>query len=277
MSFHLRPVETTHSTPSPTASTASPRDELRAPHMKQPLPSPPSSSGGLSQRPFSPRTLRGAYAPHRSLSPALIPTPDVDLSYSPASAEPSRRHYPPPPTGHDLMAMFPAQQPECKPPHASSDIFARQERAFFAQAGREIRRVRVEVDAPDAAAPRGWPGHGQPLQPAPHPMTPVQNPAAYPYPPPGSRPVMPPPPGPPMHGQPYPPPPMPQEHAPHPHPSHHRQPSGGLRTPPREPAAPPGQPHADIVLEEDESWRRPIPCSERRRAGKHTKRVVVKH
>ncbi|KAL1741377.1 hypothetical protein HDZ31DRAFT_84860 [Schizophyllum fasciatum] len=261
MSFHLRPVDTTHSTPSPTASTASPRDDLRAPHMKHSLPSPPPSSGGISQRPFSPGALRGAY--------------------SAASAESSRRHYPPPPTGHQLMAMFPAKRPECKPPGASSDIFARQERAFFAQAGGEIRRVRVEADAPDAAAPRGWPGHGQPLQPAPHPMTPAQNPAVYPYHPAhGARPAvhMPPPPGPPMHGHPYPPPPMPQEPVPHPRPAHHRQPSGGMRTPPREPAAPPSQPHADIVLEDsDESWRRPIPCSERRRAGKHTKRVVVKH
>ncbi|TRM63133.1 hypothetical protein BD626DRAFT_495603 [Schizophyllum amplum] len=264
MSFHLRPVDTTHSTPSPTASTASPRDDLRAPHMKPPsLPSPPSSSSGPQPRPFSPGALR-----------------DVDLGYDGASAESSRRHYPPPPTGHDLMAMFPAKRPECKPPAASSDIFARQERAFFAQAGREIRRL----DAPEAAAPRGWPGHNQPLQPAPHPMTPVQNGGgSYPYPPPGARPVpMPPPPGPPMHTQPY-PPPMPQEPVPHPHahPSHHRHPSSGpmpMRSPPREPPAPAPVQHADIVLEDpDESWRRPVPCSERRRAGKHTKRVVVKH
>ena len=47
------------------------------------------------------------------------------------------------------MAMFPAAPPAGFPemrPGPTSGFFVRQERAFFAQAGREIVRVRVEVD-----------------------------------------------------------------------------------------------------------------------------------
>ena len=58
------------------------------------------------------------------------------------------------------MAMFPAAPPAGFPemrPGPTSGFFVRQERAFFAQAGREIVRVRVEVDfAGDDA--KGGPG-----------------------------------------------------------------------------------------------------------------------
>ncbi|KAF7357567.1 hypothetical protein MSAN_01353100 [Mycena sanguinolenta] len=65
-------------------------------------------------------------------------------------------HYPDPPTGHDLMALFPPAAPNDfhETYDASTSVyFWRQERAFFAQAGNEIARVRVDADP--EKAPRG--------------------------------------------------------------------------------------------------------------------------
>ena len=60
------------------------------------------------------------------------------------------RKYPAPPTGHDLMAMFPPPPPNnfemCPLAGSTIDFLKHQERAFFAQAGKE--KVRVEVDFP---------------------------------------------------------------------------------------------------------------------------------
>ncbi|KAI0308565.1 hypothetical protein OF83DRAFT_1033292, partial [Amylostereum chailletii] len=67
---------------------------------------------------------------------------------------PNARIYPPPPTGHDLMRLFPPPPPSqfsVLKGGPTSVYFHRQERAFFAQAGKEIIRVRVESDfAPKA-------------------------------------------------------------------------------------------------------------------------------
>ena len=83
------------------------------------------------------------------------------------------RIYPPPPTGHELMRLFPPQPPE-QPlflkQGSTSLYFRRQEHQFFAQAGKEIIRVRVESDFPPAVSrsskgkepvsvPHSWPTH----------------------------------------------------------------------------------------------------------------------
>ncbi len=205
----------------------------------------------------------------------------------------SRSRFPAPPTGHDLMALFPAAAPECGPEARggpTSGFFQRQERAFFAQAGKEIIRVRVEIDLPSGGAEsehkskpsssssRSW--TQMPGQPGMH-QSPVQSstsvppPQLFPHsrpPPRGAVPVTP------LFPITSHPPPQQQQHPPNLHPPILHQPSPGLRTPPQDPSqSGPGQkpeyPHEDY---DDESWRRPMPYAERRRAGKHTKRVIVR-
>jgi hypothetical protein len=206
------------------------------------------------------------------------------------------RKYAAPLTGHDLMAMFPPPPPDNFPElraGPTSGYFQRQERAFFAQAGKEIVRVRVEVDLQNAleqdptppkirtGAPRPWPSHQQPSSSVPH-HSPVQASstalALYPHPsssrPPhrGSVPVT---------AAPL----FPMTHSttsqlpPNLHPPASQQPGIGLRTPPQEATssgAPISKPENQADDYDDESWRRPMPYAERRRAGKHTKRVIVR-
>lgn len=132
-------------------------------------------------------------------------------------------------------------------PGPTSGFFQRQERAFFAQAGKEIVRVRVEVDVPvdeatREAGPQTW-----------HPSSPAGYQKSRP-----SRAI----PGPTYPGSPHgQPPQLPLNlHTP------------ALRTPPHEP------PKGEFQAEEDtdEAWRRPTPYTDRRRAGKHTRRVIVR-
>lgn len=213
------------------------------------------------------------------------------------------RKYPAPPTGHDLMAMFPPAPPDNFPemrPGPTSGYFQRQERAFFAQAGKEIVRVQVEVDLPNSgdtenghsktrAVPRPWPppGASQPGTSSQH-HSPAPSSAAPPllYPHPSSRP-----------SQRGPVPvtpatlfPVNSSHAspsvPSPSSHHHTSSSSmlqsnanaGLRTPPQESApAKTEYPSDDFRDDPDEAWRRPMPYAERRRAGKHTRRVVVRN
>ncbi|KAJ7703957.1 hypothetical protein B0H17DRAFT_907622, partial [Mycena rosella] len=164
----------------------------------------------------------------RPLSPSSLR--DVDLSHTPDT--PARR-YPAPPTGHDLMALFPPAAPDNSAAlraGPTSGYFQRQERAFFAQAGREIVRVRVDVD----------------VTPPPHLDKYAAHPEKY-----AAR---------------APPPP----HTPHGHPpSQAGTPMLQRRTPP------PDGGDEFRTDDPDEAWRRPMPYNERRRAGKHTRRVVV--
>ncbi|EGO20128.1 hypothetical protein SERLADRAFT_477439 [Serpula lacrymans var. lacrymans S7.9] len=202
------------------------------------------------------------------------------------------------------MALFPPAPPASFPemrPGPTSGYFQRQERAFFAQAGKEIVRVRVEIDVPHEGedgyakaksrdsvppngVPRSWPqlpSHPQ------HHSSPSQTSAAPPLPHPhagSSRqtravpiqmqqtslfPMTP-------HGQAAQPPP--NLHAPT---SHHT--SLGLQTPPHDSHS--GAPGAKVEFqtaeeyreESDEAWRRPMPYADRRRAGKHTRRVIVRN
>jgi hypothetical protein len=200
---------------------------------------------------------------------------DVDLSVSDDSQP---RKYPAPPTGHDLMAMFPAAPPDNFPElraGPTSGFFSRQERQFFAQAGKEIVRVRVDE------IPHGSSGAWPPPPTASHAasarsassasqspnMSSSTAPVLYPHPPrarngaSNASPLF----------------PLSTNHPHHPH------------------SGPPANLHATISLNQssperythekghfapedfdDEAWRQPMPPSERRRAGKHTRRVIVK-
>ena len=215
---------------------------------------------------------------------------DVDLSQAP---DMSHRNYPTPPTGHDLMAMFPPAPPDNFPemrPGPTSGFFQRQERAFFAQAGKEIVRVRVEIDMPH--------GEPEPIKPRPintgRPLlsgplsssssilhhSPLQSSSApIPYPHPPSRPL--------QRGTPFTPPLYPNStsHNPsgtQPPPLNQHQPShssgSGLRTPPHDSniSGPPSKVDYSPDEYDDEAWKRPMPYAERRRAGKHTRRVIVR-
>jgi len=224
---------------------------------------------------------------------SFTPHSDVDLTH--ASDMPPRK-YPTPPTGHDLMAMFPPAPPDNFPEMRrgpTSGYFQRQERAFFAQAGKEIVRVRVEVDLPHGGevdgkarggglGPRPWPpsGHAQPSSTTQH-QSPAQPSALVVYPHPNSRPSQ----RGPIPVTPAPVFPMTQPTQPppnlHPPALHHQ--GLGLHTPPQDPALS-GAPSAkaefqsdDYRDDPDEAWRRPMPYAERRRAGKHTRRVIVRN
>lgn len=289
--FHLRPVSETSPSPSPTAPTTPPGDHsppFKGPSSLHVSPPPPSSTNGRShRRPLSPSSLRGVLSTSRtglSNLDALTPGSDVDLT---RSSDMPPRKYPAPPTGHDLMAMFPPAPPDSfseMRPGPTSGYFQRQERAFFAQAGKEIVRVRVEVDLPENEPPkssrssssRPWPGHSTPI---PHHSSPPSSSAPLGYSHPTSRPPQR---GPvPATGAPL--FPTTPSHAPpsqHPSDLHPHQTNSGLRTPPQDPTQP-GAPSSKTEpqpdeYDPDESWRRPMPYAERRRAGKHTKRVIVR-
>jgi len=134
------------------------------------------------------------------------------------------------------MALFPPAPPASFPemkPGPTSGFFQRQERAFFAQAGKEIVRVRVEIDVDDKS--RAW-SHEKPRQ-----SRPMQSPGMFP----GGSP----------HGQ---PPQLP--------PNLHTHHDGTTKEFQAE----------DYRDDTDDTWRRPTPYADRRRAGKHTRRVIVR-
>ncbi|KAJ3756636.1 hypothetical protein F5880DRAFT_1472059, partial [Lentinula raphanica] len=198
---------------------------------------------------------------------------------------------PAPPTGHDLMAMFPPAPPSVAsmPPNrrteATSGYFHLQERAYFAQAGKEIIRVRVDVDMHMDGRRRDdemrLSGPSVPLQPqvSPH-LTTMRSPRDH------REDIE-------QHASPR------DIHSKHPAPTHRRMsidsPVAHSPPKPRYPYSPEGE-HDTRELrlappeymnsagtaypqpdDSDEAWRRPTPYAERRRAGKHTRRVVVKN
>ncbi|KAG6833412.1 hypothetical protein H0H87_007397 [Tephrocybe sp. NHM501043] len=255
MSFNLRPVSDSSESPSPTSPTS---PTGHSPTSKGHPANPPSAlmaSNGRPRRPLSPTSLR-----------------DVDLNHAP---DMPHRKYAAPLTGHDLMAMFPPAPPVITEMRGgpTSGYFQRQERAFFAKAGREIVRVRMEVDIQNGAdadgsktrgrdASRLWPNSTHPHQ------SPIQTPSAYPHPsgsrapPRGTAPVT----SMPLY-------PIPSPSSQHP-PNHH---TPALRTPPHEsPQSGPKSEFSQDDYPDDDAWRRPMPYAERRRAGKHTRRVIVR-
>ncbi|KAK7045402.1 hypothetical protein VNI00_007655 [Paramarasmius palmivorus] len=192
----------------------------------------------------------------RPLSPTSLR--DIDLSHNPHSS-----NYPAPPTGHELMALFP---PSCNipvRPEPTSGYFQVQERQFFAQAGKEIVRVRVEIDIPpDEKSLRRERGGAAPYESPPYThhsvsVSPSQAARRAHHP----------------HSQAHPP----TLHTPTPH--HTGAPP--LRITTTSPSSPaPLAPNGSVQVgddDDDESWKRPMPYAERRRAGKHTRRVVVRN
>lgn len=186
------------------------------------------------------------------------------------------------------MAMFPPAPPDNFPEMRAgptSGYFQRQERAFFAQAGREIVRVRVEVDLQnngdsenvpsksrwrEGGSSRPWPPVGQAPHHSPQSSSSSAAPVLYPHPT-NSRPPR----GPaPVTSTPlY---PIASQSPSSQHPPNLHPPT--LRTPPRDPSQP-GAPKNEFQSDEydnDDAWRRPMPYAERRRAGKHTRRVIVR-
>ena len=201
------------------------------------------------------------------------------------------------------MALFPPAPPLPYHNGPTSGFFQREERAFFAQAGKEIVRVRIEVDLKEGgeldspAKPRSREGTTLSV-PRPYSST---NASSHPqlHPPPQLSPND-------IHPSPYPPThagrapraapvtvttqpvfPIPSHtspQAPYPpnvHPSPNPQHAGfPLRAPEHERLHHPAD-GGEALPEEfrddpEEAWRRPTPHSQRRRAGKHTRRVVVK-
>ncbi|KAK2460448.1 hypothetical protein APHAL10511_007613 [Amanita phalloides] len=278
--FHLRPVSDNSPSSSPTASTSSP--DRSSPHKTSPVSSSSHYSNARPRRPLSPSSIR-----------------DLDLTHT---SDMPQRKYPAPPTGHELMAMFPPAPPETPLETRggpTSGFFQRQERAFFAQAGKEIFRVRVEIDLPHASDMEG--GH---VKPRPRDVNARSWPPQLPVHPPPNAPI--------SHHSPVhaanPPVPLANpngisnqrggvpvtpvplypvnthsptsQHPPNLHTSPVHQAGMTLRTPPQEPIPAASQrPKTEFQPEEfdpDEAWRRPIPYAERRRAGKHTKRVIVR-
>ncbi|OCH92557.1 hypothetical protein OBBRIDRAFT_833342 [Obba rivulosa] len=282
--FHLRPIH--DGSTSPTASTSTASDRSPPSTAPDPAPPQPNTSAARSRRPLSPSSLRGtshpmlaAPPPHGSIT---APPPDVDLSAPGRDAGP--RKYPAPPTGHELMALFPPSPPTTMRPGPTSGFFEREERAFFARKGKEIVRVRIEVDMPqgpdaddakakarDPAGARPWPqGPAHPAQGSPSPLHPIpfphQNARARAAPGPMAAPGA------------FPGPPPAQPAGVH-SPSGLQRAAYPVRSPREHHLGVPAKPldaHADFRDDTDESWRQPIPPSERRRAGKHTKRVIVK-
>ncbi|KAF8958765.1 hypothetical protein BDZ97DRAFT_2046565 [Flammula alnicola] len=237
-------------------------------------PPPNPAQNGHLRRPLSPSSLRGmsGHLTHHM----------------------THRKYPTPPTGHDLMAMFPPAPPDNFPemrPGPTSGFFQRQERAFFAQAEKEIVRVRVEADPPHGAEPepvkstpvnassRLWMnGPAAPSSSTIPLYSPVQSSSApilysHPSTQPSQRGV--------ISATPAPLYPATSSHAsPISHalaPSLHLTPLGtGLCTPPQDSIPPPPSKPEYPSEEYDEPWKQPTPCAERRRAGKHTRHVIVR-
>ncbi|KAI0092349.1 hypothetical protein BDY19DRAFT_929694 [Irpex rosettiformis] len=191
---------------------------------------------------------------------------DLDLSANP-NAQP--RKYPAPPTGHELMALFPPAPPVNVLTGPTSGFFLAEERAFFAKGGKEMVRVRIEVDMPREGDPdslaksRQWAAsssspRSQTFSPQTSPLDrmPSSLPPTNPPRPVRSGPVT-------VTTQPV--FPIVSHSTPRapPYPLHERRHSVQADA-------------EELHNDPDEAWRRPMPHNQRRRAGKHTKRVVVK-
>jgi hypothetical protein len=155
------------------------------------------------------------------------------------------------------MAMFPPAPPNNFEMHPGCEIFKREEKAFFAQAGKEIVRVRVEFDFPHGNEPDVLKQRSQAASP-PWPIN-------------GSGP------GPAPYTSQFFPPPASNKLPPNVHSAVLHQTTSGLRTPPEDTMPPnSSKPKDTEEYNPDEAWRRPMPYAERRRAGKHTRRVIVR-
>ncbi|KAI0369322.1 hypothetical protein BV20DRAFT_374445 [Pilatotrama ljubarskyi] len=309
--YHLRPVSAMTRSASPTTSSSTTSDRSPPPlgvhthaHRDSKAFLPPATAS------FSP--IPTSARPRRPLSPTSLR--DVDPPLDPERAFAARGKFPAPPTGHELMALFPPAPPPVRP-GPTSGYFQREERKFFAQAGKEIVRVRLEIDTPAGVHHHPPPNVGGPGVPSPTqtnlPPHPHRHPHshlhAHQHPHPhahhhdrqasGPSPGLPPPPPPPHSTSPRshlppgpgfpvaspqgPPPALGGPGAPaHPGYPVHSPPSISSRPP--EPERHPGRGvgggagDSMVVEDDDDAWRHPTPHNARRRAGKHTRRVIVK-
>ncbi|CAK5272012.1 unnamed protein product [Mycena citricolor] len=242
-SFSLRPVSTS-TPPSPTGTNSSPTT-TNATTVTTPI-SPANTANTRRLRELDIPPMAAHSRPHSVDSP--------QLSSPRALSHPGR---PRGLTGHDLMALFPPQAPSLDElrPGPTSGWFARQERAFFARgtigfgnptgedeyAGPSAGKRRAE--RPNSSAAGGRDRERVALPPFPLP----------PHPQPGA--------GPGHH--------LPAHQA--------RQSHASPRLPPPDvppSASSPSHPIAED-MDSDDAWRRPMALNERRRSGKHTRRVVV--
>lgn len=104
--------------------------------------SSPLTSPSRSAAPTSPGNI--------GVGTSIVNTPEVQPRTSVTNS--TSPPYSPPPTGHDLMRLFPPSPPNQFSENRiglTSRYFRRQERAYFAEAGRrEIRTVRLRL-SPD--------------------------------------------------------------------------------------------------------------------------------
>jgi hypothetical protein len=166
----------------------------------------------------------------------FIQSLDVDLA---AGSKGVEHLYPPPLTGHDLMALFPPAPPPTleKKPMSTSSLFRQEERAFFSR----DTITRAQMVLPSKAPTPSHPHSQHHSSAIPILLSSSQR-----------SPIRP------------------------PHPSYQR---GQHMT--RVDTAPPNREiknDAERSTQDnpDEAWRRPMPHSERRRAGKHTKRIIIR-
>ncbi|KAI0323235.1 hypothetical protein GY45DRAFT_1207682, partial [Cubamyces sp. BRFM 1775] len=82
--------------------------------------------------------------PRRPLSPSSLRDVELPVRLT------ARANFPRPPTGHELMSLFPPAPPLYHP-GPTSGYFRREERQFFAQAGKEIVRVHTNLEKPGSA------------------------------------------------------------------------------------------------------------------------------
>ena len=196
---------------------------------------------------------------------------------------------PTPPTGHDLMELWPALPPQI-PHYPGTTYFHTQERAFFSRKN-SFFRVQIEIDAPQSPGAQyrqekgkaradppklsAIPLNEQPLAP---PQQPSPSSSWNPSPPPQQ-------PLPSERRRTHAPPQPPKQHRPQPVPinplpvstgptNHHhmgqQHQMGGHRT--QYPYPPPEMRHKSPTIVDDDAWRRPTPYSERRRAGRAPRR-----
>ena len=198
--------------------------------------------------------------------------------------------FPTPPTGHELMEMWPALAPQI--PHCpGSSYFHSQERAFFSR-DNSFFRVQIDIDVPYttqalggplrqekgkaradppqlSAVPRQQPPPPQPgQQPSPSSSSwSLSPPSQHQSPTQRRRTHAPPQPTKPHRSQTVPINPLPVSAGPtNSHHMSHHQVTGQY------PYPPPELRHKSSAIIDDEAWRHPTPYSERRRAGRGSRR-----
>ncbi|KIY64779.1 hypothetical protein CYLTODRAFT_456901 [Cylindrobasidium torrendii FP15055 ss-10] len=194
---------------------------------------PPTRSRGVKRERDEETEPKWDEREHRGGPSPTGPHPqlrDIDLRpRSPSSP------FPAPPTGHDLMALFPATAPSPIPPNTSG-YFYKQERDFFSS--RHFGAPRIEerdAGGHSDRAPRSWP--------------PPEEEARHHH-----------------HHH--------HHHQTHAHHHHSHRSSSHSSSRQAAPSAPYPVDYDTPVEADSDAWKKPTPFNERRRSGKHTRRIV---